>query len=95
MAVPPIEDRKAFLATLKDLVRRHPFYRIKGFLDVPGKPMRLALQGVGERFDAYFDRPWREGESRQGHLILIGQGLEDAGVEKELSGLVSGAACIA
>lgn len=95
VAVPQVEDREAFLAMLKDLVRRHPIYRVKGFLDVPGKPMRLALQGVGERFDAYFDRPWREGESRQGHLILIGQGLKEAGVEKELSGRVTGAACIA
>ena len=30
-------------------------YRVKGFVAVPDKPMRMAVQGVGRRFDRFFD----------------------------------------
>jgi len=32
--------------------------RLKGFVDVPDKAMRLQLQAVGSRVDHYFDRAW-------------------------------------
>ena len=37
---------------------RHDVLRIKGFLDVAGKPMRLLVQGVGSRFRQHYDRAW-------------------------------------
>ncbi|MDI6835562.1 MAG: GTP-binding protein, partial [Rhizobiaceae bacterium] len=43
-----------------------------GFVDVPGKPMRLVIQAVGSRIDTYFDRPWAPGEKRETHLVVIG-----------------------
>ena len=89
----PSVNREAFIDQLKDLVGRHEIYRIKGFLNVPGKPMRLALQGVGDRFDAYFDRAWREGEDRKGRLVFIGRKLKEANLEKELDGKVFRVAC--
>ena len=46
--------------------------RLKGFADVPGKPMRLVVQGVGSRIDHYFDRPWGTGEARTTRLVVIG-----------------------
>jgi cobalamin biosynthesis protein CobW len=83
--VGPVESREGLLSALKELVREHEIYRIKGFLDAPGKAMRLILQGVGERFEAYFDRPWREGESRQGRLVFIGKGLREMDFERLLA----------
>jgi cobalamin biosynthesis protein CobW len=46
--------------------------RVKGFVDVPGKPMRGVIQGVGRRVEHYFDRPWRPGEARGTRLVVIG-----------------------
>ena len=33
--------------------------RVKGFVDVDGKPMRLLVQAVGPRVNHYYDRPGR------------------------------------
>jgi cobalamin biosynthesis protein CobW len=35
--------------------------------------MRLAIQAVGPRLNAYFDRPWGEGEARDTVLVVIGE----------------------
>ena len=43
--------------------------------------MRIAIQGVGARFSQAFDRLWRPGEHRNGHLVVIGQtGLDQAAI---------------
>ena len=47
--------------------------RIKGFVSVAGKPMRLQVQAVGPRVSHYFDRPWGEGEARLSRLVVIGE----------------------
>ena len=64
------------VARLKELVQRSEIYRIKGFVSVPNKPMRLVLQGVGNRFDTFYDRQWAKEESRQTRLVFIGHDLE-------------------
>lgn len=63
------------IAALQETVRKHEIYRIKGFVKVPGKPMRMLVQGVGERFDSYFDRPWGENETASTKLVFIGRNL--------------------
>jgi cobalamin biosynthesis protein CobW len=68
--------REALLRGLAAVVRDHEVYRAKGFAAVGGKDMRLVVQGVGARFDSYFDRPWRDGEARQTELVLIGSHLD-------------------
>lgn len=78
--------REAAIAALGALVERHTIYRAKGFAALPGAPMRLVIQGVGRRFDSYFDRRWREDEMRDemGHqartsrFVLIGEDLDQA-----------------
>ena len=69
----------AEVATPADLIARLeaaagslPILRVKGFLPVAGKDMRLLVQGVGKRFQHYYDRPWRDGEARAGRLVVIG-----------------------
>ena len=47
--------------------------RIKGFISVASKPMRLLVQGVGSRFRHQFDRAWKPGEARISRLVVIGQ----------------------
>ncbi|MBP8791720.1 MAG: cobalamin biosynthesis protein CobW [Lutibacter sp.] len=68
-------DIKALVETLKTRVQQEEIYRIKGFVNIPNKPMRMVLQGVGERFDYYFDRAWKDGEVRKTSLVVIGRNL--------------------
>jgi cobalamin biosynthesis protein CobW len=87
VAVPEIAEAEAFVARLKPLVETHDILRVKGFLSVVGKPMRLEVQGVGPRFRQQFDRPWAVGEARRGHLVVIGRaGLDRAAIEAGILG---------
>ena len=63
----------------------HDVLRIKGFLEVEGKPMRLAVQAVGNRVASYFDRAWAPGETPAGALVVIGlKGLDREAVARAL-----------
>lgn len=70
-----VSDRQALIQALNRLVQQHEIYRIKGFIALPGAAMRLVVQGVGQRFDSHFDRPWRPDEERRSRLVLIGRQL--------------------
>jgi cobalamin biosynthesis protein CobW len=68
-------------------VAAHDILRIKGFLDVAGKPMRQVVQGVGDRIQRYYDRRWRQDEVRRSELVVIGQrGLDRSAIETVLRG---------
>jgi cobalamin biosynthesis protein CobW len=73
---PPLLERGALLRGLEAVVREHEVYRAKGFAAVEGKAMRLVVQGVGRRFDSYFDRPWAVDEPRATELVFIGSHLD-------------------
>jgi len=51
----------------------HDVLRMKGFVDIEGKPMRLLVQGVGARIQHQFDRRWPAGGGRRGRLVVIGE----------------------
>ena len=68
----PIADPAAFVERLKPVIAAHDVLRLKGFADVPGKPMRLLVQAVGSRVDQYFERAWAPGEVRATRLVVIG-----------------------
>jgi cobalamin biosynthesis protein CobW len=74
-------DPTNLIQQLQSLVQEQEIYRIKGFVAVPNKAMRLVLQGVGERFDYFYDRPWRPNETRQTKLVLIGRALQPARID--------------
>ena len=60
--------------------------RIKGFVDVANKPMRLQVQAVGSRVNHYFDRAWTPGEKRESRLVVIGEkGMDRAAIERMLA----------
>lgn len=69
-------SRDEAIAALRQLVDGHTIYRAKGFAALPGAPMRLVIQGVGRRFDSYFDRHWRDDEARGSRFVLIGEDLD-------------------
>ncbi|HAG74615.1 MAG TPA: cobalamin biosynthesis protein CobW [Thauera sp.] len=81
----PAVDRERLLAILHDLVQAHTIYRIKGFVALPGKPMRLVVHGVGRRFDSYFDRRWLADETPRTRLVLIGEDLDASALAAALA----------
>jgi cobalamin biosynthesis protein CobW len=77
-------DVTAFSAKVADIIREHDILRLKGFVAVTGKPMRLTVQAVGPRIDSYFDKPFGS-DPRATRLVVIGQaGLDQAAITKAL-----------
>ena len=76
------QDRVALLAKCEAAVGEFGLFRLKGFANIGGSDMRLAIQGVGPRFNANFDRDWKEGEARVTRLVCIGEhGLDAAALQ--------------
>ena len=87
VSLPPLASPQALVERLLPVIEQHDILRVKGFLSVVGKDMRLVLQGVGRRVQHYYDRTWRADESRQGRLVVIGlKGLDRAAIEQAISG---------
>jgi cobalamin biosynthesis protein CobW len=83
----PVADPARFVASLGAVISAHDILRLKGFLDVPGKEFRQVVQGVGERLQHYFDRPWGAREPRLTRLVVIGRkGLDRAAIAAALQG---------
>jgi cobalamin biosynthesis protein CobW len=88
LPVPAIADPAAFVAGLQGLAGAHDVLRIKGYVEVAGKPMRLLVQGVGARFRHHFDGAWPAGAPRAGGLVFIGEkGIDRAAISAALSAL--------
>ncbi|WP_417250472.1 cobalamin biosynthesis protein CobW [Celeribacter sp.] len=79
-----IADPKAFATQVAQTIRAHDILRLKGFVAVKDKPMRLTVQAVGPRVDHYFDQPFGTAP-RQTRLVVIGQaGMDRAAIETAL-----------
>jgi cobalamin biosynthesis protein CobW len=73
LPLPPIVEPDAFLQRLAGVAASHDVLRMKGYVAVADKPLRLLVQGVGTRFEKRFDRPWVGDEQREGRLVVIGE----------------------
>ena len=80
-----VADPAVLIERLRAAIGAQDILRVKGFLAVAGKTMRMVLQGVGSRLDSYFDRDWSPQEARRSRLVVIGlAGLDRAAVEAVL-----------
>jgi len=70
--LPELGSTQKLLEAIAAAVSANDILRIKGFLAVAGKEMRLVLQGVGGRLQHYYDRAWAPGETRASRLVVIG-----------------------
>ena len=77
-------EPEKLLQLLQKLTQQQEIYRIKGFVAVPNKAMRLVMQGVGSRFEQYYDRLWQKEEARQTRLVFIGRDLNSEEIESQL-----------
>jgi cobalamin biosynthesis protein CobW len=85
--LPEIADPAALAERVAAVADVHKVFRMKGFVAVAGKPMRLLVQAVGGRVSHQYDRPWSASDSREGRLVVIGlKGLDRAGVTRALLG---------
>ena len=84
--IAPVGDADALLGRLARVAESHDVLRMKGFVEVRGKPLRLLVQGVGGRFRQHFDRPWAAGEARSSRLVVIGEkGIDKAAITAALA----------
>ncbi|WP_208677969.1 cobalamin biosynthesis protein CobW [Synechococcus elongatus] len=81
---------EALVERLQALQQSQTLYRVKGFLAVPGKSMRLVFQGVGPRFDWFYDRPWRSPAERRSQLVFIGEDLNAEVLQSALTPVAAG-----
>jgi cobalamin biosynthesis protein CobW len=79
-----VADAASVRDKLRPVIEKHDILRIKGFVDVAGKPMRLQVQAVGKRIDQHFDREWG-GDARKTRLVVIGlHDMDWVAIEAEL-----------
>jgi len=85
--LPELASPQTLLDRLAPAIAGHDILRVKGFLAVAGKEMRLVLQGVGGRLQHYYDRAWQPGEARASRLVVIGlKGLDRRAIIAALAG---------
>ncbi|PNW56074.1 UNVERIFIED_CONTAM: cobalamin biosynthesis protein CobW [Euhalothece sp. KZN 001] len=81
-------EPKKLMDCLQELYKEAEVYRVKGFVNVPKKPMRLVVQGVGKHLDSFYDRAWGNEEPRQTRLVLIGRNLDERAIKTKIMGAV-------
>ncbi len=67
-----VADPEALQEAIKRLAREQDILRVKGYVAVAGKPMRMLVQAVGERVRAQYDRPWGDAP-RATKLVVIAE----------------------
>ncbi len=81
----PVRSADGLTDRLRRIMAEHQILRLKGFVAVDRKDMRLLVQAVGDRVQHYFDRAWRDGEPRHGRLVVIGfAGLDRVGITQAI-----------
>lgn len=70
--LPEIADPEVLSAAITRLAQEQNILRVKGFIAVQGKPMRLLVQAVGARVRMQYDRPWGSA-ARRSQLVVIAE----------------------
>lgn len=70
--LPEIADPEVLSAAIIRLAQEQNILRVKGFIAVQGKPMRLLVQAVGARVRMQYDRPWGSA-ARCSQLVVIAE----------------------
>jgi cobalamin biosynthesis protein CobW len=72
MDLPEITVHEALVAAIIRLATEQKILRVKGYISVAGKPMRMLVQGVGARVRHQYDRPWGA-TPRRSQLVVIAE----------------------
>jgi cobalamin biosynthesis protein CobW len=74
-----VGDPAVLVGAMQAAIEAHDILRLKGFVAVAGRDMRLVVQAVGPRIQHHYDRAWEPDEQRATRLVVIGQ----AGLDQE------------
>ena len=72
VSIPTISDLESFKMKMKKLINENEVLRVKGFLRVENKPLKLIIQAVGKRLSVNFTDTKTTNESI-GTLVFIGE----------------------
>ena len=67
-----VADPDVLQAAIVRLAHEQHILRVKGYVAVAGKPMRMLVQAVGARVRVQYDRPWGT-DARQTRLVVIAE----------------------
>jgi cobalamin biosynthesis protein CobW len=70
--LPEVASVEALSAAIVRLAAEQKILRVKGYVAVKGKPMRLLVQAVGGRVRSQYDRVWGT-SARSSHLVVIAE----------------------
>ena len=85
--LPDVTNAEQLAGRISAAAESENVLRMKGFVQIEGKPMRLLVQAVGPRVNHYYDRAWTSADDRRSRLVVIGlKGLDRAKVERILLG---------
>jgi cobalamin biosynthesis protein CobW len=89
--LPEVASAEALVEAVKRLAREQDILRVKGYVAVAGKPMRLLLQAVGERVRHQYDQSWG-GAARLTQLVVIAEhdNIDPAAIRAVLQAAVEG-----
>ena len=87
VAIPALSAPSTLADRAAHAAAEHDVLRVKGYAEIAGKPMRLLVQGVGQRVETRFERPWEPGKPRRSELVVIGRkGMDREAVSRILRG---------
>ncbi|GAB5432921.1 MAG: cobalamin biosynthesis protein CobW [Epibacterium sp.] len=80
-----VSDPEDLQKRIIEMARSRNILRVKGYVAVEGKPMRMLVQAVGERLRAQYDQPWGAQE-RKTQLVVIAEhdNIDTAGIHADL-----------
>ncbi|MCA0402083.1 MAG: cobalamin biosynthesis protein CobW [Proteobacteria bacterium] len=87
LEIDEIAEPEKLAEAIRKLAREQHVLRVKGYVAVAGKPMRLLVQAVGERVRMQYDRPWGD-TPRVSRLVVIAE--HDHVDEKAIAGILGG-----
>ncbi|NHM19466.1 cobalamin biosynthesis protein CobW [Tritonibacter mobilis] len=82
-----VSDPEDLQKRIIEMARARNILRVKGYVAVEGKPMRMLVQAVGERLRAQYDQPWGT-QPRKTQLVVIAEhdNIDTAGIHADLAG---------
>eukprot|EP00903_Cladosiphon_okamuranus_P022723 g20915.t1 len=80
-----VSDPEDLQKRIIEMARARNILRVKGYVAVEGKPMRMLVQAVGERLRAQYDQPWGA-QARKTQLVVIAEhdNIDTAGIHADL-----------
>lgn len=82
-----VKDSDELQSKIISAVKECDILRVKGFIYNSEKERREVIQGVGPRFNRYFDREWKDSDKKTTTLVIIGKAHLD---QEKITSIIKG-----